>query len=164
MRTLLKGTSLFAVIVLLAGLVGCSSGGGTTEAASGTTAGAGSTAAAVGKTLYTQLGGAAGVTQLANQFGANIASNPTINSILDAVAIGDVKTGLTNDIMTASGMKPSSATTIASALEGKNLGADGLAAVSNSLTEAGKSMNLDAATMSSLSELLKPLSKSVLGM
>jgi hypothetical protein len=56
-------------------------------------------------------------------------------------------------------MQPSSATTIASALAGKNLGADGFAAISNSLTEAGKSMNLDAATMSSLSGLLQPLSK-----
>jgi hypothetical protein len=129
---------------------GCSSGGGNT--------------AAVSTSLYSSLGGADGVTKLANQFGANIASNPALNSILGAVAIGDAKTGLTNDIMAASKMTPPSATTLESALAGKNIGEDGLASLSNCLTEAGKSMNLDAATMSSLSELLKPLSKSVMGM
>jgi hypothetical protein len=151
MKSLLKIPSLGAVLVLLAGLTGCSSGGG-------------NTATAVNKSLYSGLGGMDGVTKLANQFGANIASNPALNSILDAVAIGEVKTGLTNDIMAASKMTPPSATTLESALAGKNIGAEGLAALSNSLTEAGKSMSLDASTMSALSDLLKPLSKSVLGM
>ena len=146
MKSLLKITSLGAVLVLLAGLTGCSSGGG-------------NTATAVNKSLYSSLGGMDGVTKLANQFGANIASNPALNSMLDAVAIGEVKTGLTNDIMSASKMTPPSATTLESALAGKNIGAEGLAALSNSLTEAGKSMSLDATTMSALSGLLKPLSK-----
>jgi hypothetical protein len=149
MKPLRKAFPVLAIVALLTGLIGCSSGGGAT---------------AVGKTLYQQLGGADGVTRLANQFGANIKSNPTLNALLDAVAIGNMQSGLTNDIMTASGMKPASATTLESALAGKNLGADGLNAVSNSLTEAGKALNLDASTMSSLSGLLKPLSKSVLGM
>jgi truncated hemoglobin YjbI len=143
MKSILKFASLFGVAVLLASLVGCSSGGGTAE---------------VGKSLYAQLGRADGVAKLANQFGANIASNPTLNAILDAVAIGDVKTGLTNDIIKASAMTPPSSTTLESALAGKNIGSAGLAALSNCLTEAGKSMNLDAATISSLSGLLKPLS------
>lgn len=153
MKVILKVVPLSAVVAMMVSLLGCSSGGGNTA-----------TAAAAGKTLYAQLGRADGVTKLANQFGANIASNPTLNSILDAAVIGDIKTGLTNDIVKASGMTPSNSTTLESALAGKNLDAEGLAALSNSLTDAGKSMKLDASTMSSLSALLKPLSKSVVGM
>ena len=151
MKLLLKVVPLSAVVAMMVSLLGCSSGGG-------------NTATAIGQTLYAQLGRADGVTKLANQFGANIASNPALNSILDAVAIGDIKTGLTNDIIKASGMTAPSGTTLESALAGKNIGAEGLAALSSSLTEAGKSMNLDASTMSSLTGLLKPLSKSVVGM
>jgi hypothetical protein len=157
MKTMTVGLVLFAIGVMFTSLMGCSSGGGNTVTR-------GSTAVAVGKTLYSSIGGADGVTQLANQFGANISSNPALNSILDGAAIGDVQSGLTNDIMSASNMPPSSSTTLESALAGKNIGAEGLAALSNSLTEAGESMSLDASTMSSLSELLKPLSRSVLGM
>ncbi len=133
-----------AIVVMLATLAACSSGGGAAE---------------TGKTLYASLGRADGVTKLANQFGANIASNPTLNSILDAAVIGDIKTGLTNDIIKASGMMPPNKTTLQSALAGKNLGSEGLAALSSCLTDAGDSMSLDAATMASVSALLKPLSK-----
>jgi hypothetical protein len=149
MRTLRRIIPLGAVALLLAGLIGCSSGGGATE---------------VGKTLYSQLGGADGVTKLANQFGANIASNPTLNSMLDATVIGNVKTGFTNDVMKASGLTPSSATTMASALAGKGLDATGINALGNSLKEAGASVGLNSATMNSLtSAVISPLSKSLLG-
>jgi hypothetical protein len=40
------------------------------------------------------------VAKLADQFGAH-RSNPTLNGVLDAAAIGDVGTGLTNDITRA---------------------------------------------------------------
>lgn len=146
MKTLLKAVPLLAIVAMMVSLLGCSSGGGASE---------------VGPSLYAQLGRADGVAKLADQFGANIASNPTLNSILDAAAIGDIKTGLTNDIIKASGMNPPNSITLESALAGKNIGAEGLAALSNSLTDAGKSMSLDASTMSALSELLKPLSKTV---
>ena len=144
MKSMRNFASLFGVAVLLASLAACSSGGGAAEV----------------KSLYSQLGRADGVAKLANQFGANIESNPTLNAVLDAAVIGDVKTGLTNDIIKASAMTPPNTTTLESALAGKNIGSDGLAALSNCLTEAGKSMNLDSSTMSSLSALLKPLSKS----
>jgi hypothetical protein len=145
MRTLRRIIPLSAAVLLLAGLIGCSSGGGATE---------------VSKSIYQQLGGADGVTRLANQFGANIASNPTLNQMLDAVAIGNVKTGFTNDVMKASGLTPSSATTMASALAGKGLDATGINALSNSLKEAGASLGLDSATMNSLaSTVIQPLSK-----
>ncbi len=153
MKALFKIVPLCVVVVALVAMLGCSSGGGNTA-----------TATAVGKTLYQSLGGANGVTQLANMFGANIASNATLNSLVDAAVIGNLKTGLTNDIMKASNMAPSSNMTMESALAGKNIGAEGLAALSSSLTDAGKSMNLDPTTLSSLSGLIKPLSKSVLGM
>ncbi len=147
MKSILKMLPVLAVAMLLAGLVGCSSGGGATE---------------VGKSLYSQLGGADGVTKLANQFGANIASNATINSMLDAAAIGDVKTGLTNDIMKVSGMTPPSATTLTSALQGKGLDATGVDALSNSLKEAGAAQGLNSGIMSALSsQVMGPLKKNL---
>jgi ABC-type glycerol-3-phosphate transport system substrate-binding protein len=166
MKSVLNTLALCAVVVSLAGLAACSSGGGATEASQATASP--STEAAkpveVTQTLYQQLGGATGVTQLANQFGANIESNPALNTVIDATVIGEVKTGLANDVMSASGMTPTSPTTIATALAGKNLSAEGLTALSNSLTDAGRSMNLEPATMNSLTGLLKPLSKSLTGM
>jgi hypothetical protein len=148
MRTRLGIITLGAVVLSLVGLIGCSSSGGATEV----------------KGLYLQLGGADGVTRLANQFGANIASNPTLNQMLDAVAIGNVKTGFTNDVITASGMTPTSATTMASALAGKGLDASGFNALSNSLKEAGASLGLDPSLMNSVaSKVIQPLSKNKMG-
>lgn len=142
MKSLLRIGAVSAIVVMVAALAGCSSGGGAAEV----------------KSLYASLGRADGVAKLANQFGANIASNPTLNSILDAAMIEDVKTGLTNDIIKASAMTPPNNITMESALAGKNLGGDGLAALSSCLTDAGDSMSLDSTTMASLSALLKPLS------
>ena len=150
MKSILRISATVAIVVMLAALTGCSSSGGASQSA-------GSSAVAMGKTLYQQLGGANGVTQLANQFGANIKSNPTLNTIIDAVAIGNIQTGLTNDIMKASNMTPSNSTTLQSALAGKDLGAAEMGALSSALTDAGKSMSLDATTIASLSSLLKPL-------
>jgi len=145
MKSLLRIGAVSAIIVMLAVLAGCSSGGGTAE---------------MGKTLYASLGRADGVAKLANQFGANIAANPMLNSMLDAAVIGDIKTGLTNDIIKVSGMTPPNKITMESALAGKNLGSEGFDALSSCLTDAGDSMSLDSTTMDSLSALLKPLSKS----
>ncbi len=154
MKTLLRPISLFAVLGLVALAASCSSNGGATN-----------TATAVGKSMYQQLGGADGVTKLANQFGANIQSNPTLNSIIDAVALGDIKTGLTNDIMKASGMQPSSATTLASALSGKSLDATAVNALSNSLKEAGASLGLDPTLTSTIaSTVVEPAARSAAGM
>jgi hypothetical protein len=141
---------LFAIGLAFTNLLGCSSGGG-------------NTATATDMPLYRQLGRADGAAKLADLFGANIASNPLLNSTLDATTIESVKTGLTNDIIKVSGMTPPSSTTLESALAGKNLGEEGLTALSSCLTAAGTSMNLGAATIESLSALLKPLSKSVSG-
>jgi hypothetical protein len=91
MKTLLRIGAVPALVVVLAALAGCSSGGGASE---------------IAPTLYAQLGRADGVAKLANQFGANIESATTLNALSDSVAIGDVKTGLTNDIIKASAMTP----------------------------------------------------------
>ena len=131
MKTLLRAISLHALVVLVVVLAGCASNGGTSNTAE------------MGQTLYQQLGGADGVTRLANQFGANIASNPTLNMILDSITIGNIQTGFTNDVMRSSGMTPVSETSMASALEGKHLDATALTALSNSLKEAGASLGIN---------------------
>jgi hypothetical protein len=147
MKTVFRTASLLCAVVVLAGLLGCSSGGGVPE---------------VGKTLYSQLGGADGVTKLANQFGANIASNPTLNSLLDAAAIGNVQSGLKNDVMTLSGMTPPDATTLTSALQGKGLTSSSVDALTNSLKEAGAASGLDATLMSTLtSQVMGPVKKNL---
>ena len=157
MRTLLKGVSTCAVVVMLAGVVGCSSGGGATEAASGS-------AADVGKSLYAQLGSADGVAKLADQFGANIASNPTLNALSDSVAVGEVKTGLTNDIIKASAMTPPSGTTLTSALQGKGLDASGFDALSKCLTDAGTAQGLSSEVMDTLTSLVMEPARKSLGL
>ena len=147
MKSICKFASLFGIAVLLAGLVGCSSGGGAAE---------------VGKSLYAQLGRADGVAKLANQFGVNIASNPALNSILDAPAIGNVQTGLTNDIIKVSGMTPPNGTTLASALQGKGLDKNGFDALSKCLTDAGTAQGLDSAVVGTLtSKVMGPAKKSL---
>ncbi len=161
MTTLRRAISLYLVVGLFLVAVGCSSTGGTDEAASGATGGAAATA----QSLYQQLGGADGVTRLANQFGANIAANPTLNMVLDAVAIGDVQTGFTNDLMQASGMTPSSTTTMASALAGKGLSEGHVTALSNSLRDAGASLGMNPTTMSTVaSTIVEPAARSAAGL
>ncbi len=124
-----------------------------------------STAAAVGSGLYQQLGGADGVTRLANQFGANIASNPTLNQILDSVVIGQIQSGFTNDVMKASGMTPNGSETLSSALSGKGLNSTHVTALSNSLREAGASLGLSPSVMSSVaSTIVEPAARSATGM
>lgn len=158
MKSILKAVALMTTVLSLCALIGCSWGGGAAETA-------GSSAVPVVQTLYAQLGGADGVTMLANQFGTNIAVNPSLNSMLDVTAIADIRSGLINDIMRVSGMAPANAITLESALTNKGLDANGLTALSNSLAEAGRSLGLDAVVMNWLnSSVMAPVSKSVFGM
>jgi len=149
MKTTLRLIALCATVAVLAVSLGCSSSGG---------------AKAVGSTLYSQVGGADGCEKLANQFGANIQANPALNSVIDAGVVTALQSGLTNDIMRASGMKPSSDMSLEDAVEGQKLDANGVAGISNALTQAGAQLKLPKETMSSLTPLLKPMSKSLLGM
>ena len=148
MKTTLRFIALFATVAILAASLGCSNSGG---------------AKAVGSTLYQQVGGADGCSKLANQFGANLKSNPALNSVIDATVVTALQSGLTNDIMRASNMQPTGSESLASALEGKTLDANAVAGISNALTEAGTALHLGKDTMSSLTGLLKPVSKSSMG-
>ena len=148
MRTTLRFMALFATVAVLAVSLGCSNSGGAKE---------------VGSTLYQQVGGADGCTKLANQFGANIAANPALTSVIDATVVSALQSGLTNDIMRASNMTPTGSESLEGALKGKSLDANAVAGLSNALTEAGTALNLGKDTMSSLTGLLKPAAKSSMG-
>ncbi|HEU4928580.1 MAG TPA: hypothetical protein VFU38_02020 [Candidatus Krumholzibacteria bacterium] len=153
MQARLKAIPLFALF-LFAALNGCS----TNDTAPNTTA-------EVGQSLYQQLGGADGVTRLANQWGANIAGNSTLNQILDSVVIGEIQTGFTNDVMKASGMVPGTTTTLASALSGKGLNEMHINALSNTLREAGASLGINPTVMSTAaSTVVEPAARSAAGM
>jgi hypothetical protein len=140
---------LLLSVALVASLWSCSNSGGAKE---------------VGSTLYQQVGGSSGLANLANQFGANISANPQLTAVIDAVTLSALKSGLTNDVMKASGMQPAGPETLASALQGKSLDASGLNALSNALAEAGSSVGLDSGTISSLTALLKPAGQSMMGL
>ena len=149
MKSLTRFACLIISVALVAGLWSCSNSGGAKE---------------VGSTLYQQVGGSSGLASLANQFGANISANPQLTSVIDAVTISALKSGLTNDVMKASGMTPSGTETMASALQGKALDASGFNSLSNALAEAGSAVGLDSGTISSLTALLKPAGQSMLGL
>jgi hypothetical protein len=84
--------------------------------------------------------------------------------VLDVAVITALQTGLTNDIMRASNMDAPSGESLEGALKGQTLDPNAMAGISNSLTEAAASLNLSQDTISSLTGLLKPMSKSALGM
>ena len=149
MKSLTRLACLILSVSLVASLWSCSNSGGAKE---------------IGSTLYQQVGGSSGLTSLANQFGANISANPQLTSMLDAVAISALKSGLTNDVMKASGMTPNGSETLAGALQGKSLDASSFNSLSNALTEAGSSVGLDSGTVSSLTALLKPAAASIPGL
>jgi hypothetical protein len=149
MKTTMRFIALFATVAVLAVALGCSHSGGAKE---------------IGSTLYQQVGGADGCEKLANQFGANIKSNPALNSVIDATVVTALQSGLTNDIMRASNMQPAGSESLESALKGQTLDANAVAGLSNALTEAGTALNLDRTTVTSLTELLKSATTGALGM
>jgi len=149
MKTTLRLIALCTTVAILAVSLGCSNSGG---------------AKAVGSTLYQQVGGADGCTKLASQFGANIKSNPALNSVIDAGVMTALQSGLTNDIMRASNMQPTGDASLQNALKGQKLDANAVAGLTNALTEAGTALNLKKDTVSSLTGLLKPATQSLLGM
>jgi len=148
MKTTLRFIALVATVAMLAVSLGCSHSGGAKE---------------VGSTLYQQVGGADGCSKLANQFGANIKSNPALNQIIDATVVAALQSGLTNDIMRASNMQPTSDASLEGALRGQTLDANAVEGLSNALTEAGTALNLGKDTVSSLTGLFKPAARSAVG-
>ena len=146
MKTMLRPFLMLATVATLVVQIGCSNSGG---------------ASAVDKTLYEQVGGEEGVTKLANQFGTSLQANPDLSQLLNAEAIENAKTGLTNDIKRASDMG-AGGMSLESALKDQGLKDNTLAGVNNAIVQAAKAMNLNQATTDSLTKLIKPLAHSVL--
>jgi len=146
MKTMLRLFLMLATVATLVVQLGCSNSGG---------------ASAVAKTLYEQVGGEEGVTKLVNQFGTSLQANPDLSKVLNAEAIENAKTGLTNDIKKASNMSAGSMS-LDSALKDQKLDADTLVGVNNAIVQAAKALNLNQETTDSLTKLIKPLAHSVL--
>jgi hypothetical protein len=145
---------LFLMLATVATLVvqlGCSNSGGA-SAVEETPA---------DNTLYDQLGGEDGVTRFASQFGTSLQANPDLSQLLTPEAIENAKTGLANDIKKASNMG-AGGMTLESALKDQGLNDDTLAGVNNAIVQAAKTMNLNQKTTDSLTDLIKPLARSVL--
>ena len=142
-----------------ASVFGCASSKSMSSAA-----GAAPSAVNPAASLLTSLGGMNGVQQLANVFGANLASNPAVTKYLDAAGIEGAKGGLMNSILSASGQAvPSGSQNLLSALSGKGLDAAAVNGVSDALSAAGKTQNLGAAEQSALASLMTPVTQSLLG-
>ena len=157
LASLPRVATFLAVLVILAG---CNKSGTKTEASTDVAGSASSTAAAMGQTLLDQLGGMEGAVKLADAFGANLAANSTLSSLLNADAITGAKQGLVNEIAKASNTpEPYAGASLAGALSGKGLTHDSVKAVVDALDDAADSMHLSSATKSSLMGLMAPISK-----
>jgi truncated hemoglobin YjbI len=152
---------LFALI----SLGGCSKSA--TQSASGAAAAAPSgmsAAANAGMNLYNQLGGVQGVTQLASQFGVNLAANPMVAKFLDAASITQAKNGLVNEIAKASGMAaPNPGADLMGALSGKGLDAAGIGGVTQALSQAADQMKIGSTQKAALMGLIEPMAKTLAG-
>jgi len=114
--------------------------------------------------LYSSLGGAAGVTQLANAFGVDLANNSVVSALLGASGIEAAKTGLSNSIAKAANMAvPAGSPDLLGALSGKGLDASAVQGVASSLMNAAKSQGLKPDQMAALTSLWEPIGKSLLG-
>jgi len=123
------------------------------------------TAAAAGTagSLYTSLGGSAGVTNLANAFGANLKTNPAVSKVLDDTAIALAQSGLYNTIASAAGIAmPPGGTDLVGALSGKGLDAAAVTGVGQSLTAAANSLKLKPEQVTALTSLMAPISQQLL--
>jgi hypothetical protein len=121
-------------------------------------------ASAVGgaASLYNSLGGSAGVTQLANSFGAKLSANNAVTKFLDQAAIATTQTGLFNSIAAAGGQSlPAGSVDLLGALSGKGLDASAIAGVGQALTGAATESGLKPDQMAGLASLWEPIGKSL---
>ncbi len=156
---------LGVLVLAVSLLAGCSSSNKTSTAGSSSSSMAASaTAAATGAaSLYQSLGGSAGVTSLADQFGTNLSANPMIAQALSAADIVTAKDGLYNSIAKAAGQATTgSGADLLAALSGKNLNADAVAGVGQALTGAATSKGLKPDQMAALTSLWEPVGKSLM--
>lgn len=165
MRTEREVVRVLAVVMTLAVLGGCSSTSSSTTSGAGGAADMTASAKVVTSpsSLLDQLGGLAGVTKLAEVFGANLAANPAIAKFLDATAMTQVQNGLVNEVAKASNQTPPHAgADLLGALTGKGIDAEGVSAITNSLAAAAETQKLSAASKTSLMALLAPITTSLL--
>lgn len=152
MNAHLKSIALFALL-LLPVMNGCAG----KEPAPDTTA--------EGQSLYQQLGGAEGVTRLADQWGFSIARHSELNQIFDSAATAAVQAGFTHDVMGASGVAPRTTPTLESAFTGRGLTDMHVAALSATLREAGALLGLNPTLMSTVaSTIVEPAARTAMGM
>jgi hypothetical protein len=152
------------VLVTLAGLASCSKSGSNAMTTGATAASASAGMAQTGMSLLNQLGGMAGVTQLANAFGLKIGTNPVLSKLFDGAAITQTSQGLVNEVAKASGVAPPHAgVDLFSVLSGKGLDAAGVGELTSALSSAANEAKLDAPKKASLMGLLTPITNRLLG-
>ena len=155
LRKLLGSVAIVAVLVAASG---CASKNATSTAVGGVNP----TALVSAAGLYNSLGGASGVSQLANAFGAKLALDPNVTKFLDAAAIDAAKGGLQNTLAALAGQSvPSGSKDLLGALSGKGLDAKALNGVSQALVGAGKDMKLSADQMTALQSVMTPIAQAL---
>jgi truncated hemoglobin YjbI len=156
-----RAALLIATVVAI--LSGCSKAATNQMESSAMTAGAAG-ATAAGQSLLGQLGGMSGVSKLAEAFSGNMTKDPVLSKLLDPATITQTSNGLVNSIATMSGQKPPHGSDdMLKALSGKNLGADGVNALTGALSSAADQMKVVEPTKSALMAVLTPVTNSLLG-
>ena len=159
------GSGLLLVAALVS-LAGCSKSASNTMSESGAAAAASPAASMVqgGMNLFNQLGGIQGVTQLASQFGVNLAANPVVAKFLDATAITQAKNGLVNEIAKVSGVAaPNPGADLLGALSGKGLDAAAISGVTQALSQAADQAKIGGPQKTALMGLVEPMAKTLAG-
>lgn len=157
---------LLIVIAAWIFLSGCSKSASNAMTESGAAAAASpaSSMAAGAANLYDQLGGAQGVVQLADAFGAHLSKNPLVTKYLDAASITQAKNGLVNEIAKASGMAaPNPGADLMGALSGKGLDAAAMGGVTASLASAADEVKMGSAQKTALMGMIEPMMKTLAG-
>ena len=104
----------------------------------------------VDQTLYDRIGGADGLLRLSNQFAITVQNNPTLDDELDDDDVNDLKQGLANDVLRASGMTATSSESVRNVLDDEGLDANEVSALRTCLRESAAAVGLDSATINSL--------------
>ncbi len=102
------------------------------------------------QTLYQRVGGADGILRLANQFAITVQNNPTLDDELDNDDVNDLKQGLANDILRASGMTATSSESVSNVLDNEGLDSNEVSALRGCLRQAASAVGLDSSTINSL--------------
>lgn len=148
-RFLVRAVAPVLALCLVIPFAGCSSKSETTAAGAASSQLAG---------LYSSLGGAEGVSALANTFGAKMALNPNITKFLDPTAISGVQNGLVNSLSSLAGIAPPAGSIdLLTSLSGKGLNKEAVDGVNGALLDAGKERGLGDKEMQGLKAVMDPV-------